>query len=358
VPDELESLAEALEAAGYLTASFVTNFQAGAWSGLDQGFDPHRDPTAFGASPVESTLTSGTIREPIERFLREHADERLFVFAHSLDPHGPYRPPEDCQAALAADGSPRVAPAEVGDAARWERDTLAYDGEILNNDRAIGALDDVLAALGLRERTLFVFVSDHGEAFGEHGRWGHQRSLHEEEIRVPWILRWPQRVPAGTRLSLPVSLLDVAPTVLGLCGAAAPAAWQGRDLSAALLSGQPPPDAHARPFLLDVVYADEAPRGAEELAAVLWPWKLIVAREAGDVLRPVALFDLAADPRELHDLLADPAPAADVAARVEGLRAFLAERLAAGPLVSGAGATAGALDPAVEAWMRQMGYLR
>jgi hypothetical protein len=116
-------------------------------------------------------------------------------------------------------------------------------------------------------------------------------------------------------------------------------------------------DPHAAPFLLDVIYADEAPRGAEELAAVSWPWKLIVAREAG-ALRPVAFFDLSADPGERHDLLADPAAAPGAAQRVAGLKGYLEQRLAAGPLAGGAQAEAGAMDPAMQRWLREVGYLR
>ena len=381
VPESLVTLAEALSAQGYLTASFVTNPHAGAWSGLDQGFDAQGEPRAFGASDVTSTLTSDLIRDPIAAFLAEHADEQVFVFAHSFDPHAPYQPDGADVLKLMRDPAPRAGlpPGNGGDRARFDEATLDYDAEVLHNDHALAALDATLAATGLRERTLLAFVSDHGEAFADHGQWEHRQSLHEEELRVPWVVRLPGTVTAGARIDAPVSLLDLAPTLLGLVGLVAPPDWTGRDLSAlcragasgaAAAPGSPgtPPARDAAvegapqtaaprqaPIFADAVY-NEPPRGGirHEAAAVVWPWKLIATVDEHGTPSPEALFDLSADPAERADLL----PRTDSAPQVAGLLAVIREHLERGPLRPAADADAAGMDPELREWMRAMGYLR
>ncbi len=365
IPASLTTLPEALAAQGYLTASFVTNYHAGAWSGLDQGFDVHAEPLAFGASDVTSTLTSDLIRDPIADFLARHADEQVFVFAHSLDPHAPYMPLADDVRALMGDPSPR-ATSTAANRARFDESTLNYDAEVLHNDHALAALDATLQETGLFGRTLFVFASDHGEAFAEHGQWEHRQSLHEEELRVPWIMRLPGTVAAGLRVDTPVSLTDLAPTLFGLLDLPVPTEWSGRDLSALCRAGgaDGAGEAAARtgtavarpqPLFADVVY-HEPPRPGirHEVAVVAWPFKLIATVDEQGACKATALFDLATDPAERNNLV----QLAAHAAQADGLLAVARERLARGPLHPAEGANAEGMDPALREWMVQLGYLR
>jgi len=359
VPDALVTLAEALAAQGWLTASFVTNYHAGAWSGLAQGFDAHAEPRAFDAAALQSTLTSALLAEPLAGFLREHADEQVFVFAHSLDPHAPYEPPADLLLRALREGPPRTPPPGLADAARWERSVLAYDAEVLHNDGQLARLDATLAELGLAPRTLFCFVADHGEQFGEHGRWEHRQGVFDGELRVPWALRLPGRVAAGVRIDEPASLRDVAPTLLSLLGVAAPPGWSGRDFAPLLAppGAVPPARPRAEPLVIDAFY-DEPPGAVpHELAVVLWPWKLHVAADrARDPasLRATALYDLSRDPGEREDLLGRADTQAAAGALLEAARA----EVAAGAAATGAAADAAPMDPALMEWMRAMGYLR
>jgi len=355
VPAALITLAEALGEAGWITASFVTNYHAGSWAGLDQGFDVAAEPWAYGASKLESTLTSASLSDPMAAFLAEHADEQVLVFAHSLDPHAPYQPEPEDVTALARSKTTIEPPDDLMDKefSRWRKSTRAYDAEVLHNDRELALLDARLERLGLRDDTIFVFASDHGEAFGERGHWEHRQDLHENQVRVPWVLRWPGEVAAGQRIDTPVSLLDVAPTLLGLLDVAPPDAWQGRDLSSQLRDAGADPVRPA-PIFLDAIYGQDRPDKTHEVAIVNWPYKLVAAvRQDGEV-RPAALFDLEADPGELSDLLGSAAHAQALA----GLVDLAQERLDAGPLAGRAGADAAPMDPAVLEWMKQMGYLR
>jgi len=90
--------------------------------------------------------------------------------------------------------------------------TVAY------TDAFLEALDKELASLGLAKNTIFCAIGDHGEAFGEHGRLGHDLIGFDEALHVPWVMRGPAPIMPGTCVSRPVSSIDVTPTLLALLG--------------------------------------------------------------------------------------------------------------------------------------------
>jgi phosphoglycerol transferase MdoB-like AlkP superfamily enzyme len=92
------------------------------------------------------------------------------------------------------------------------RQTIAY------TDTFLAALDAQLCELGVADDTIMCVISDHGEAFGEHGLHGHERIAFDEVLRVPFCIRAPYLTDAGRRIGIPVSSVDVTPTVLGLLG--------------------------------------------------------------------------------------------------------------------------------------------
>ncbi len=362
-PAELTTLAEAFGSAGWLTVSLTSNYHAGSWAGLDQGYDLHHEPEAFGLPLPPSTRTAERLQPFVERLFETHGDLPVLVMMHSLDPHTPYAPdPVDLERVLAGE---RALQGE-GPAARAQR----YDGEIAGNDRWIGQLDEFLSGRQLSERTLVAFVSDHGEAFGEHDAWEHHDKLYQQELAVPWVLRWPGHLPAGRRVSGTVSHVDVAPTLAGLAGVTIPVGWRGRDHSALLLgtdrsassfrddantgaAASPETLAvRAVPLLAEGVRLPNQGGARHLLAVLLDPYKLILEVRNGE-LRPQGLFDLAADPGEQQNLLGR----ADQTERIASLTAFAQEQLDAGPVASGDREAEG-LDPAKRAWMEAMGYLR
>jgi len=381
VEAELPTLAERFAAAGYFTASFVSNHHAGSWSGLDRGFDLAYEPAAFPRLEPDTSLTSAVIEPLLLAFLAQHRGERLFVYVHTLDPHGPYAPPPQDSAALA--GSLRPSPPEGSPEAAalaLERG-LAYDAEVRHNDRHLGVLLDGWKADGRERQWLLAFTSDHGEAFYEHGQWTHWRTLHEEEIAVPWLLRWPDGLPAGRRVHEVVGQADIAPTLAALCGLDLPPDWSGHDLSAlcraaaggdegrgdgrdpvreplhlARAASRSPPTER---LLISEARMLERSKGTAEhlLAARRGDLKLIVRVAEDDALLPVALYDLRSDPHERRDLLTGAA-AADprVDELQEALRRYLAtDRARASrrrqPATEG-------IDAQRLQWLQEMGYLR
>jgi arylsulfatase A-like enzyme len=152
-------------------------------------------------------------------------------------------------------------------------------------DAATGALVDGLRARSVWDQTALVVVADHGEAFYEHGLPTHGTTLHEEQVRVPLLLRLPGAAPRV--VAEPVSVLDALPTLYRAMGLGRHGALQGRD---DLLA--PSYDGRRRPITFTI-------QGMTHADGVLFgDWKWIVNRDRGDG----ALYQLASDPEERRDL--------------------------------------------------------
>jgi choline-sulfatase len=174
-----------------------------------------------------------------------------------------------------------------------------YRAAISLVDDHVGTLLATLDEQGLREDTVVVVTSDHGDMLGERGLW-YKMAPFEPSIRVPLIVAG--RGVCAARVAEPVSLLDLAPTLVELAGGAADADLDGRSLAGAL-QGVPLP-----PRDVAVEYLAEGVRSPQVLL-VRGSLKLI--RTHGE---PDVLYDLDDDPDERRDLAGDPARAADVAA--------------------------------------------
>lgn len=166
----------------------------------------------------------------------------------------------------------------------------AYYANVTALDRNIGAVLEALAAAGLQDTTTVIYASDHGESLGDQGLYG-KCSLFEQSMGVPMILAGPD-VPAGAVRDVPVQLLDIYPTVidtLGLAPADADAHRSGTSLVAMATEGHPWRNVLAQQHCAGVssgVFGLSDGR-----------WKYIFALDA-----PPMLFDLQADPEEIHNL--------------------------------------------------------
>jgi choline-sulfatase len=291
------TLAEVLHGAGFRTAGFVSSIVLSSQSGLSRGFDTYGDSFEAGeddARFLNSIQKRGdeTIGEAIA-WLDSHREGRLFLWMHLYDPHDPYDPPEPYAARYS--GRP-------------------YDGEVAWTDELIGRLDAALSRLGLRDDTLLVVTSDHGEGLGEHGEATHGFFLYQSTLRVPLLLRGPGIAP-GTRLPVTARTVDLFPTVLDFAGVPVPQGLKpsGRSLAAALQGRQRPRE--------EAAYAESL------LPLIHFGWSdLRMLREGRYkyIEAPRAeLYDLETDPGELHDIRAAQEP------RAAALRGELQRRLAA-----------------------------
>ncbi len=159
-------------------------------------------------------------------------------------------------------------------------------------DDHVGRVVARLRELGLYDDMLIVVLSDHGEHLGEHGIWFTHQEPYEETLHVPLLIKLPQGRHAGAVVDEPVSLLDVLPTVLAEVGLALPRPLPGRDLRPAMAGRR---QGHS------LLVAEHGSDGADSARSLQeGRWKLIHFRTAGAPRDE--LYDLAADPAELHDL--------------------------------------------------------
>ena len=307
-----ETLAEILAAQGYQTIGIVSSFVLQASFGYGQGFSVYQDDfdAATASAPVSTweghdvekgfdRRADATTRRAI-RWLWEGRDRErpFFLFVHYFDPHSPYEAPG---AFAQRFPPPDPGPGEGIQASLAFRQAVRnYDGEVAFTDQEIARLLDAIEREGLSEKTLVVITADHGEGLMDHGAMLHGLDLYEENVRVPLLLRWPDRIPAGRVLTQPVELVDLAPTILDLIGVESSKAFQGRSLAASLRGDEPlDPD---RPIYLyrrhfDAEYADGTYVKGRQFGIRWGRWKYIDASDQGRT----ELFDLASDPQERTD---------------------------------------------------------
>ena len=215
--------------------------------GFDRGFEQY---VLLEPRPEETHPRGVRVNEEAMRQLSRLRDsgQRFFLYLHYMDVHGPYRPAPDPRAALTAglEGQDvyRIGPLPDADARDVEYTKALYDACIRELDERVHELLEGLRTLGLDENTLVVFTSDHGEEFFEHGGMGHGRTLHEEVIRTPLLFHGPG-IPAR-RISLPVSSLDLLPTLLELLATPWETRFDGLSLASWILTGEQPPDTGLR----------------------------------------------------------------------------------------------------------------
>jgi arylsulfatase A-like enzyme/Flp pilus assembly protein TadD len=219
LPEKVETLAERLKAGGYRTQAFVSADVLHHRFNLDQGFDAYDDalqgeddPGMFRILERSGEHTMDRVLQWLDRSLVPSPTQApFFVWVHLFDPHQPYAPPE----------------------ADAKASRTLYDGEIASVDRQIGRFIAKLEERAALDDTIVVFTSDHGESLGEHGEATHAMFIYEATVRVPLIIRYPAKLPAGATYRGSVRAVDLMPTILGLVDLK-PSDTQGVDLSKAL----------------------------------------------------------------------------------------------------------------------------
>jgi arylsulfatase A-like enzyme len=197
----------------------------------------------FWFRPRGSATNAADPAEFTDRALRWAAEiekERpLFLYVHYLGPHSPYDPPFPYYEPFTE--LPPVKRLLDPPSKKWAgQDWLSpsdrqqmidqYDGEILWHDGQVGRLIDRLRELGRLDDAVVVVIADHGEGFGEHGLWSHNAGMFDDVVRIPMIFWSPNRWAEPSRLSVPVSLIDVAPTLAAIAGAEIPGSFDGGNL--------------------------------------------------------------------------------------------------------------------------------
>jgi choline-sulfatase len=196
-------LPELLTRGGVTTEKLVAHALLEDDIGVASGFERQKSFIKPGETrhPLASELVGYTIAE-----LEKDSSGPRFLYMHLMDPHAPY---------------------DAGGAGKNEFESYLLEVKLV--DAEIDRLLRAIQRLGLSERVAVLIGADHGEAFGEHGEINHDKSLHEVQVRVPLFAVVPGAEPR--RLDAPVTLLDIAPTVLDLFGRDTPTVFMGETLT-------------------------------------------------------------------------------------------------------------------------------
>jgi arylsulfatase A-like enzyme len=383
-------VAEFLEDRGYATAGFVANtWYCAVDSGLSRGFTHYQDfdlpkLTAlklavlvsramvgiqaivyFTEDWLESTGSLPRLeslwrsldmdrkgaaevnRELLDWLTRRAQPERpFFAFLNYFDAHYPYQLPPGRIHRFGAEPTDDYQRFLIHHWWDLDKTTLspkgvafaldAYDDCIADLDEQLGKLVDELERRGILEQTWLIITSDHGESFGEHaGVFCHGKSLYETELHVPLLIIPPTGSTTRQTVKEPVSLRDLAATIVDLAGLETGARFPGLSLGrfwkqVSQTAPSVPPSAFQ--VLSEVVPDNPLNRSSWGVPEQLPPLGAVKEKDWSYIRREVdlheELFHLHVDPKERHNLAGDPA----AQMTLQQMRAAL-DRLAGGPLL-------------------------
>ncbi|MBW2460626.1 MAG: sulfatase [Deltaproteobacteria bacterium] len=363
VPASVTLLPEILKERGFYTGSFIANGYVSQAFGFHQGWDTYRNYIRENRRTAAEHVAGDVLRWLDDR----PEDQPFFLYVHTIDPHVPYRPPNEFLEMY--EETPYRGPlsfrrdatllegVKTGRIRTNARDRAhleaLYDGEISYHDVHFAAILDGLDRRGLADDTMVVVTADHGEEFWDHGSVGHGHNVYEELLHVPMFIRLPGLTDASSgesvvgtrRVEEPMGLVDVVPTVLEALGQDIPEGLAGRSVLPELIGGDLPAPPYA-------------------ISGFMENWRTIVIGQTKLIQRTTRasrLYDLTADPGEEHDIAAGHPIAVRHARGLLGLglaatsdRAHRGQRRRRAPRHEPANAQ---IDSELEAQLEALGYV-
>ena len=326
IPDDYLALPAWFQERGYRTAAVISNPVLGREIGWERGFD-HYEQTwideanldAIDHLPIEQrpmefrrNVWADRVNELAEPLLASLAEEeRLFVWLHYTDPHVPYLLQPGSENPFLEDehytGDEIVdlTGAEgraIGDQRDLRYYVAQYDANIRVTDRAIGAILDEIAELGMEDGSLFVLTADHGEELNEHGvPFEHGPVPYNSSAHVPFVIVGEPWAAAGRRVEQPVEMIGLFPTLVDLLGEPTPEGFEGRSW-APLLTGEAPADDDPAP----VAFADAGAYQRHLRSIQDQEWQLVLRPPNQQREKPLLeLYHLPSDPLQLRDVAAE-----------------------------------------------------
>ncbi|MBN2561213.1 MAG: sulfatase [Phycisphaerae bacterium] len=326
---DVTTIAERLKENGYHTGAVVCNAYVSVERGFGQGFadfaEMWRDENRLPPDGVSALTEQAAVDRAVAWIDRKAATKApFFLFVNFNVAHLPYKPElQFREKFMTRDwAAERIVRAMtivgvwkhlVGrlrlDETDYQIMRELYEGEVATADAQVGALIDALLRRSLLDDTLVIVTSDHGENIGDHGKIDHLLSMYDSTLHVPLVVRYPRRFEAGTVNDELVSLVDVVPTVMDVCGLPDDSAPPGAE-RISLLSLEDLP----RSF---VVAEDDRPIAGIKLLKHFFPsFDTNTIDHRSRVIRTsrhkliweedfkVQLFDVQSDPGETRDLAA------------------------------------------------------
>jgi arylsulfatase A-like enzyme len=231
--DEHVTLAELLREGGYQTAAFADGAVMNEIFGFNQGFDIYDSDSMIGIA---------RILPKVKKWIDENKSKPFFLFIHCYDIHAPYDPPppydnifHDFTYSGHLFPNPKTLVAATNNWLKVNDEDLRhivahYDGGIRYTDAKIGEFLSYLQETGLKDQTLIIITSDHGEEFREHGGFLHWKLYFKPNLHVPLIMRIPNYPKEEVRINELVQSIDILPTILDIAGFPPHKRAQGRSL--------------------------------------------------------------------------------------------------------------------------------
>jgi arylsulfatase A-like enzyme len=332
LPPEARTMAERFHAAGYPTAVFTSNPNAGSVSGLERSVDTFRDEGCCNRGPGNGkSVSSVELHRDFWEWRETAPSEPFWVHFQTTDVHSPHRPAAPFAGLFAPGGEAQLARwdstlrtepdwqrtrwAETGiDRIQyWDAQRSVFDETMAHQDYQLGRFVERLRESGQWENTLLIVAADHSIWAGSHDFLTYMQDslppdwqmpiLRSSISRVPLMFIWPGHIARGQRFREPVSMIDVLPTVLELVGLPAPEVLQGQSLAPLLLGRA---GWQSRPVIFDQFEND--PRTGElygriEMVDGRWGASLWIGPPRDTLYHrptPLLLFDVWNDPLALR----------------------------------------------------------
>lgn len=284
------------------------------YKGRDGGIDPHYHQTTWCVNEAIKFIDS-----------QSKKDAPWLLSVNIYDPHPPFDPPKEYRDRYITEDMPlpKWREGELETKPMLQKEDFIQGGQGGNGpscsqmtdyekqqyvadyyamieliDDQIGRLLNALTDFGEQENTVIIFHSDHGEMLGDHGLILKGAYFYEGLVHVPLIISWPGKIKENIQSHALVELVDLAPTILELCGLEVPSFIQGKSLHQ-ILMGEASPDLHKKDVYTEYYYA--LPDSHQNVYATMYfdgRYKLIVyhGEEIGE------LYDLEQDPDEFINL--------------------------------------------------------
>ena len=363
LPAGVTTMAEAFRQAGYATLQTSSVPFSGQLTNLQQGVEVLHESSSVKEEP--SGKTGRLFTDRLLDWVEGHRDVPFFAMIHAMDPHSPYEPAAPYNGwwtepgASAQHKADEEAVSPFIDAELFKHMTMPtredlveagidpetyvtreigwYDGSIRAFDSEVGRIISRLRHLGLEDRVVVAFFSDHGEELLDHGQHWHGTTVYAEQTDVPLVLWGPGFVPGGVVAPQTVQMIDLMPTLLDLAGLATPEEAQGQSLLPLITSLAAGEEASAGGWQQRPAFSEssrgpgfarilpQSPNGRDVI--VDGQWRLVENLEPPADWPQYELYDRANDPLDQNDLAADkPDVVAELAAKLMAWREWTQAR--------------------------------
>lgn len=303
----IPTLAEILRGHGYHTSAFYTHIYVSSLYGFQRGYDDYDEFGIVKQFEEGKQPVATQVMDKVEAWLDGNTERPFFLAVHLFDPHWNYTPPRpydqlyDPDYAGSVNGTyfqmmPYLDKNKPMPAADLKHLKALYDGEIKYTNDQIERLFNKLKELHVYDDMLIIVTSDHGEEFKDHGSLSHIRTLYQEVLHVPLLIKFPRSFPApylpGTISLRPATTLDIAPTIMAALGLPPAPEFSGLSLIRGDLSES---DWNARP-----IFGKTLRYGSFKISLIRDGFKFIYNYHFGRGKEE--LYDLSRDPKEKQNL--------------------------------------------------------